>query len=952
MTTSELVLVHWKDFAESMDRSEPNGAVPAGTTFRITRIVYDELTRKLLLFLSTNADGVARQLVFRCRQNISSYFTCTACRAAEPCGRNCVKYTTAVIAGLENTENVVYVNKRVRGGGVRSSTGKDYANDKFLSNPSRVHHQLGLYEGAYVRTWCVLPYKNFIIDNFDYQKLIVLTATQVVGGAIEPAVLSVDIEVRSETGAFPQKENPLDQIISIGAVFKPVRGELLQFAFALKPDGGGTLKDATRDESSDGPPPPTFVVLFDTERAMIAAFFDTLHLLNPDIVTDYNGDGFDWPYLLFRGEIEKPFKRYDLPEAAAHVAQITDKTAFKECVYQLAYYNHLDLYKYFKNSGFRLENYRLNTIAGMLLGRGKDDMPAPMMNRLYREGRLGRILQYNVTDCQLVMELLNKCKVVDEVYSQCETCFVCMDEVFKGVASKLSSMLFYYCLNNTDEVDGAIVKRPYYFDHAELRGVKYSKDGGSSEGGFGSLPRTRVNKIWYRDREDVIELCDMGVKLKLEGGFVMTPKPGVSGYAMTVDFNSLYPSIMIAEGVCFTNLFTGDDNKLYRVRNSKAVVPKLLTALLAKRAHLKALMKDQERDSFLYNLYNVQQSATKIVANSMYGYFGLFFTPLANLVTGTGRNLLKGAVAYLDGLTEDEGLKRKHGLDKLTVATMYGDTDSCFVNVEYSPCDPNTQETFLRQLMTVDILPALNATWSGYNLDFENLLRRLIIFKKKNYAYLTPAGAVAHKGGWKRDTPKVLRVAGRAMIERVLHGATVPEALAEFQKAVIALHENFEERVGDMEDYAFSMNYNEVKTTTIAYKCRAALLKSQVTHVPQNNDRVQYVYLDKDARLQVERAMPVQLFDHDKHAMDWGPYCTRIVNYLNDWAEASPVHKAHLERSLYMIDQKLTARQKNNRGKIYISERGKYFKISKPSVPKRKLPPTQSNTLLKYFKAA
>jgi DNA polymerase elongation subunit (family B) len=186
-----------------------------------------------------------------------------------------------------------------------------------------------------------------------------------------------------------------------------------------------------------------------------------------------------------------------------------------------------------------------------------------------------------------------------------------------------------------------------------------------------------------------------------EGGNVVLPAPAF--YAdeeiATQDFNSLYPSIMIAfnlsydtavydaryesvPGIVYVNVkINADETVRYALgregtdltaMSGKGCMPRLLRLLLDQRA---AIRKEQKNitDKFFWTVKEMLQLGMKTVSNAVYGFLGvnrggkLPVRSMLYSVTSLGRYLQKRCA---------HELATRYG-----VITVYGDTDSIFILV-------------------------------------------------------------------------------------------------------------------------------------------------------------------------------------------------------------------------------------------------------------------------------
>ena len=87
------------------------------------------------------------------------------------------------------------------------------------------------------------------------------------------------------------------------------------------------------------------------------------------------------------------------------------------------------------------------------------------------------------------------------------------------------------------------------------------------------------------------------------------------------------------------------------IDSSRGVIPRILQNLLAERKATKKKMA-KETDPFKAGLYNAQQNALKVVANSVYGQLGASTSPvslkvIAASTTAVGRRSLRFARDYM-----------------------------------------------------------------------------------------------------------------------------------------------------------------------------------------------------------------------------------------------------------------------------------------------------------------
>lgn len=191
---------------------------------------------------------------------------------------------------------------------------------------------------------------------------------------------------------------------------------------------------------------------------------------------------------------------------------------------------------------------------------------------------------------------------------------------------------------------------------------------------------------------------------------VMEPDSGFYTDPMLVfDFQSLYPSVMIAYNYCYST-FLGRvvnwrgvnkmgfmdyqrqegmmpllqdyvniaPNGIMYVKSQirKSLLAKMLSEILETRVMVKSGMKVDKDDKTLQRLLNNRQLALKLIANVTYGYTSASFSgrmpcsEIADSIVQTGRETLERAVTFI------------HSIPEWNAKVVYGDTDSLFVHLK------------------------------------------------------------------------------------------------------------------------------------------------------------------------------------------------------------------------------------------------------------------------------
>lgn len=462
-------------------------------------------------------------------------------------------------------------------------------------------------------------------------------------------VASVDIECNSSTGKFP------DADIEGDACF--------QIAISLCKFGSDQPYDKTclcyknTDPNLEG----SNVISYATEREMLEAFRDYLHEKDVDIITGWNIFGFDLEYLMKRAIVTKcNLKFFQLSKLRGYNCELKLKklssSALGDNDLKLVSMPGRFIFDLFHEvkKGYKLDSYKLDNVSKLYLGDNKIDMPAKEMFARYKEGdpvKLREVAEYCIKDTLLPHRLLSKMCILINLLEMAKAtwvplCFL----VERGQQIKVFSQL-----------------------------TKKAR-----EMGF------MVPTIQYG------QLAEQGY----EGATVLDAQKGAYYKPITaLDFEGLYPSIMMAHNLCYSSLVMdpkyenvpGVEYETFEIPVPSKVegqpptkrmckfaqgVPTLLPSILIE---LKQFRKQAKKDmaattGALQAMYNGKQLAYKISMNSVYGFTGaskgiLPCVNIASTVTTKGRSMIDQTKEYVEKNFPGSRVR-------------YGDTDSVMVEFD------------------------------------------------------------------------------------------------------------------------------------------------------------------------------------------------------------------------------------------------------------------------------
>lgn len=448
-------------------------------------------------------------------------------------------------------------------------------------------------------------------------------------------VASFDIECNSSTGKFPDPNVPDD------ACF--------QIAISLCKFGSDEPyeKVCLCYKKTEGPD----VISFDTEKEMLLAFKKYMNEKDIDILTGWNIFGFDLEYIYKRANMVGCgldfYQLGKLKDTECHlVMKKLSSSALGDNFLKLLPMSCRFVFDMFHEvkKGYKLDSYSLNNVSKLYLGDQKIDMAPKEMFARYLEGdpiKLREVAEYCIKDTLLPHKLMKKMCTLLNLLEMAKATWVPLSFlVERGQQIKVFSQL-----SKKARELGYMVPT-----------IKY-----------GSLPEEQY-----------------------EGATVLEAQKGAYYTPITaLDFEALYPSIMMAHNLCYSTYVMDErrygkipgityetfniGNKTYKFAQD---VPSLLPAILME---LKQFRKKAKRDmaaatGYMKEVYNGKQLAYKVSMNSVYGFTGagkgiLPCVPIASTTTCRGRGMIEETKTYVEA--NFPGAK-----------VRYGDTDSVMVEFD------------------------------------------------------------------------------------------------------------------------------------------------------------------------------------------------------------------------------------------------------------------------------
>lgn len=439
-------------------------------------------------------------------------------------------------------------------------------------------------------------------------------------------VVYIDIEVASDDG-FP---DPAKADKEITAISMKYRDETFVF-------GCGEYERKNEDVK--------YVKCAD-EAALILWFIKSFSAVQPDIISGWNVEKFDIPYIINRankllGETTtsklSPWNMINV----RHVSR--GKVNGDDDVYEIVGVSTLDyLPLYRKFTYTNQESYKLDHIAFVELGEKKIDYSQyGNLTELYKQD-YQLFIDYNIKDVDLVVRLEDKLKLIELVYAMAYSAKVNYTDTF-GVV-RLWDIICHNFL-----IDRKIV----------------------------ITPKESISEIPYKMMDSIQnpitgDISDYG---SFTGAYVKPPQIGLHDWVVSFDLNSLYPHLIMQYNISpetYYAQYSGDidvdrflageakdwdvdliktANRCIFVNDKQGFLPELMQQYYDMRTVYKKKMLDAQKEYQInksYELekeiskYNNLQMAFKIMLNSAYGalgnqYFRYYQLALAECITLSGQ---------------------------------------------------------------------------------------------------------------------------------------------------------------------------------------------------------------------------------------------------------------------------------------------------------------------------
>ena len=453
-----------------------------------------------------------------------------------------------------------------------------------------------------------------------------------------------------------------------------------------------------------------------TELDLITRMVDILRYHDPDVLTGYEVHGGSWGYMIERGRFKYDYNLCDefsrmKSQSHGRFGKDNDKWGFNHTsTIRVTGRHMINIWRAMRGE-LNLLQYTLENVVFHILHRRIPHYPYRDLTAWYMSGKprdLAKVIDYYVSKVQLNLEILEQNELIPRTSEQARLLGVDFFSVFsRGSQFKVESLMFR-------------IAKPENF----------------------VLVSPSRKQVGQQNALECLPLV-----MEPQSAFYNSP-------LLVLDFQSLYPSVMIAYNYCYSTFlgrvanWRGQDkmgftdykrearllelfkdqiniapNGMMYVRPElrKSLLAKMLGEILETRVMVKSGMKEDRDDKTLQRLLNNRQLALKLIANVTYGYTSASFSgrmpcsEIADSIVQTGRETLEKAIALI------------HSVERWGAEVVYGDTDSLFVYLK----GRTKGQAFDIGKEIADTITKMNP--KPVKLKFEKVYLPCVLLAKKRY---------------------------------------------------------------------------------------------------------------------------------------------------------------------------------------------------------------------------
>ena len=439
------------------------------------------------------------------------------------------------------------------------------------------------------------------------------------------------------------------------------------------------------------------IIPCDSEIDLLSKFISLWCDADPTIVTGWNSEFFDIPYLYHRickvlGE--KEAKKLS-PLGIVSVRDFFNKkTQTDESVVNIAGVNHLDYMLLHKKYIMKQEpSYKLGDIGEKYVKLGKVEYEGSL-DKLFKED-VNKFIEYNIRDVEILIKLDEKLQFINLTVNICHLCHTPYENIYYSTSLNEGAILTYLKRKDIVSPNKPTTYNPALKEGNEEYAGGYLKDPVPglyecvSDLDFTSLYpsiirnlnmgiETLIGRIQNRDKYD--NQWGLGDLKKMDGDEEIPIEKVTQDKRVKLTYIKVKDMIELIEK---NKLIISANGTLFR-RDKSSIVVEILNDWFNKRKQYKDLMKKAYKsgDKAMGEHYNRLQHTFKIKLNDVYGVFainswrysdGNLF--ISKAITLTGQRLDQESIDFVNKEVGNElGEERDY--------VITADTDSLFFELK------------------------------------------------------------------------------------------------------------------------------------------------------------------------------------------------------------------------------------------------------------------------------
>lgn len=453
-----------------------------------------------------------------------------------------------------------------------------------------------------------------------------------------------------------------------------------------------------------------------SELDLINRMVDIVRNHDPDILTGYEVHGSSWGYMIERARHKYDYNLCDefsrmMSQSHGRFGKEEDRWGFNNTsTIRVTGRHMINIWRAMRGE-LNLLQYTMENVVFQLCHKRIPHYKFQDLTSWYSSGKpkdIAKVVHHYLNKVQLDLEILEKNELIPRTSEQARLLGVDFFSVFsRGSQFKVESLMFR-------------IAKPENL----------------------LLPSPSRKQVGQQNALECLPLV-----MEPQSAFYNSP-------LLVLDFQSLYPSVMIAYNYCYSTFlgrtvswrgqnkmgFTDYHRKpgllellqdhiniapngiMYaRPELRKSLLAKMLGEILETRVMVKSGMKVDKDDKTLQRLLNNRQLALKLIANVTYGYTSASFSgrmpcsEIADSIVQTARETLEKAIALI------------HSVGRWNAEVVYGDTDSLFVYLKGRTKD----EAFDIGQEIADAITNMNPR--PVKLKFEKVYFPCVLLAKKRY---------------------------------------------------------------------------------------------------------------------------------------------------------------------------------------------------------------------------